>query len=211
MLSIALFFLAGFPERAAAAICNATAGPKHDFQFLAGSSPDSSTWIGVTEDRRFGLAGFMYSYRCWSAQTPLTKTRVDVSYTAGVLPAAVLLQPALPNFRALTPSIIPAHAVYGVAVLPVGFTAYFGRRTVQPFLETHGGVIASAEPIPINATNATGLNFLFDFGSGVRFRIGDRRAINLGYKFLHISNANTTNFNPGVDNNVIFVGFSLLR
>jgi hypothetical protein len=100
---------------------------------------------------------------------------------------------------------------YGVGVLPVGFTVHFGRNVVQPFFETHGGVIASTEPIPINALNSTGLNFLFDFGAGTRIRLDAHEAISVGYKFLHISNGYTTNFNPGVDNNVIFVGFSILR
>jgi hypothetical protein len=81
---------------------------------------------------------------------------------------------------------------------------------VQPFFALHGGIIASTEPIPVNAPDATGLNFLFDISTGVRIRIG-RQTLNVGYKFLHISNAYTTNFNPGVDNNVIYVGFSFLR
>jgi len=206
LLSLALLlFSVCFPDRALAAVCNAMNGPKHDVQFIAGYSPASSTWIGTTEDRKFVLAGLTYSYRCWSLR------QVDISYTTGVLPVAVLRQPAMPNFRSLTPRVVPAHSVYGVAVLPIGFTAHFGSSSVRPFFETHGGVIASTEPVPINAPDATGLNFVFDFGSGIRFRIGDHHAASIGYKFLHISNASTTSFNPGVDNNVIFIGFSVLR
>ena len=33
----------------------------------------------------------------------------------------------------------------------------------------------------------------------------------LGYRYFHISNAYTTSFNPGVDNNVFYVGYSFLR
>jgi hypothetical protein len=33
----------------------------------------------------------------------------------------------------------------------------------------------------------------------------------LGYKFLHISNGFTSAVNPGVDNNVFYAGFSILR
>jgi hypothetical protein len=32
---------------------------------MAGYSPVASTLIGTTTDRRFLLAGFGYSYRCW--------------------------------------------------------------------------------------------------------------------------------------------------
>ena len=123
------------------------------------------------------------------------------------MPAAVLLQPGqyLPQFA-------PAHAVYGFAVTPLGFTADFGRRhRVFPFLQTNEGIIASSEPIPINVTGATGLNFLIDIGGGVRIKTGQGRAISLGYKFLHVSNGFTSPVNPGVDNNVFYAGFSILK
>jgi hypothetical protein len=175
--------------------------PRHDFQFFAGYSPVSATLIGTTTDRRFFMAGFGYSYRCWVWPS------VSISYSGELMPAAVLLQPGqyLPQF-------VPAHAVYGFAVRPLGFTADFGRRhRIYSFLQTNEGIIASSEPIPINVTGATGLNFLIDVGGGVRVKMGQRRAISLGYKFLHISNGFTTPVNPGVDNNVFYAGFSILR
>jgi hypothetical protein len=106
----------------------------------------------------------------------------------------------------------PSHAVYGFAVTPLGFMAEFWRRhKVYPYLQTNEGIIASSEPIPINALGATGLNFVIDVGGGVRVKTNERHAISLGYKFLHISNGFTSAFNPGVDNNVFYVGFSILR
>jgi hypothetical protein len=187
-----------------AAFCSPSSSPselRHDFQFFAGYSPVSATLIGTTTDRRFLMAGFGYSYRCW------VWPGVSISYSGELMPAAVLLQPGqyLPQF-------VPAHAVYGFAVTPLGFTADFGRRhRVYAFLETHEGVIASTEPIPIDVPSATGLNFLIDVGGGVRIKTGRRLAISLGYKFLHISNGFTTAVNPGVDNNIFYAGFSILR
>jgi hypothetical protein len=175
--------------------------PRHDFQFFAGYSPVSATLIGTTADRRFFLAGFGYSYRCW------VWSGVSISYTGEIMPAAVLLQPAqyLPQF-------VPAHSVYGFGITPLGFTADFGRRhKAYPFVETNEGIIASSEPIPIDVSGATGLNFLIDLGGGVRIKMGERRAITLGYKFLHISNGFTSPVNPGADNNVFYAGFSILR
>lgn len=189
---------------ARAGICSdgsSAAGPRHDFQFFAGYSPASATLIGTTTDRRFLTAGFGYSYRCW------TWAGASISYSGEIMPAAVLYEPGqyLPQF-------VPAHAVYGFAVTPLGFTAEFGRRhKVYPFLQTDEGIIASTEPIPINVTGATGLNFLIDLGGGVRIKVGERRTISLGYKFLHISNGFTSAVNPGVDNNVFYAGFSILK
>ena len=42
-------------------------------------------------------------------------------------------------------------------------------------------------------------------------RRGGWRAISPGYKFLHISNGFTSAVNPGVDNNVFYAGFSILK
>jgi Lipid A 3-O-deacylase (PagL) len=196
------FLLAAIP--AWASFCSANSSPsepRHDFEFLTGYSPVSATLIGTTTDRRFILAGFSYSYRCWGWPS------VSISYSGELLPAAVLLQPGqyLPQF-------VPAHAVYGFAVTPLGFTLDFGRsHRVYPFLQTNEGIIASSEPIPINVTGATGLNFLIDLGGGVRIKTGERLALSLGYKFLHISNAFTSPVNPGVDNNVFYAGFSILK
>jgi len=184
---------------------------RHEFQFFAGYSPQSSTLIGTTVDRRFALAGFSYSYTCWSS------AKVSLAYTAGVLPVAVLFEPSEYFYDDVsrTGSIrrfSPSHAVYGVGVTPIGLTADFLRtRKLHPFFQADGGIIASTEPIPANVANATGLNFLFDFGGGAQWRLDKRHAIKLGYKFLHISNAGTTSANPGVDNNVFYVGFSLLK
>jgi hypothetical protein len=166
--------------------------PRHDFEFFAGYSPVAATLIGTTTDRRFVLAGFGYNYRCWVWPS------VSISYSGELLPAAVLLE--------------PGHAVYGFAVTPLGFTMDFGRgHKVYPFLQTNEGIIASSQPIPINVPGATGLNFLIDVGGGVRFKTDPRHAISLGYKFLHISNGFTSPVNPGVDNNVFYAGFSVLR
>jgi hypothetical protein len=178
--------------------------PRHSFQFFAGYSPTSATLIGTAKDRRFVAAGFSYSYRCWIWGP------VSLSYTPTAMPAAILLQPR--QFAFLAPNlgrVRPAHAVYGFAVAPLGFTLEIGpARKAYPFVETIEGVIASTQPIPEYRPNATGLNFLFDLGGGIRWNFARRSALTLGYRFLHISNAATTNYNPGVDNNVLYLGYS---
>jgi hypothetical protein len=201
-----LILLAAAP--AWAAFCSAgspKSGPptesRHDFQFFAGYSPVSATLIGTTTDRRLFLAGFGYSYQCW------VWTGVSISYSGEVMPAAVLFDP-----QQYLPQSVAAHGVYGFAVTPLGFTVDFGRRhRIYPFLQTNEGIIASTEPIPVDVTGATGLNFLIDLGGGVRIRTGQRREISFGYKFLHISNGFTSAVNPGVDNNVFYAGFAILK
>lgn len=195
----ALVVVFALPGILQAGLCSDSDGqPRHDFQFFAGYSPASATLIGTATDRRLALAGFAHSYRCWIWNS------VSVSYTAAAMPAAILIQPNERN--------APAHAVYGFAVAPVGFTFDLVRKLrLHPFIETVGGIVASTEPIPENQPDASGLNFFFDLGGGFRWRAGERGAVSVGYRFFHISNAGTTNFNPGVDNNVFYVGYSFLR
>jgi hypothetical protein len=184
------------PAAAAGPCSKAMGEPRHDFQFLAGFSPGSTATIGTARDRRMVLAGLSYGYRCRAAGGTSFFTQ------AGAFPAAILLQPERTG----------RGAVYGFAVTPLGLRAEFGRtRRVRPFAEVNGGVIASTEPIPDRQPNATGLNFLFDLGGGIRWTAGRGRAVSVGYKFLHTSNAGTTSFNPGVDNHVIYAGYSFLR
>jgi hypothetical protein len=191
-----------------AGFCSSDVGtePRHDFQFLAGYSPASVALIHGALDRRFVLAGFSYSYRCWAWRS------ISLNLTSTVLPAAIVIQPAEIVISPLGRGTIPGHAVYGFAVAPLGLTAELAQRhPVHPFLETMEGMIASTEPIPERQPNATGLNFLLDGGGGIRWNMRPRSALTFGYRFLHISNAGTTSFNPGLNNNVIYVGYSFLR
>ena len=96
---------------------------------------------------------------------------------------------------------------------PVGFTFDFARsRRIYPFPEISSGIIASTKPIPLTVPGATSLNFLVDFRGGVKLGPGAKRyGFEAGYKFLHISSAFTTAVNPGVDNNNVYIGFSLFR
>ena len=204
-----LALLVFLPVVLRAGLCSQTQeGLRHEFQFFAGYSPASTTLIGTETDRRFVLAGFSYGYRCW------VWSSVALSYTATAMPAAILLQPAqtLYNFYPPYQRNVAPHAVYGFAVAPLGFTLELARkRRLHPFFETIEGLIASTEPIPENQPDASGLNFLIDLGGGLRWNVGARQAVSLGYRFLHISNAGTTSFNPGVDNNVIYVGYSFAK
>jgi hypothetical protein len=190
-----------------AGFCTADAAggdSRHEFQFFAGYSPQSATLIGTTDDAKFIAAGFEYSYRCWAWRP------VSISFTAGMLPLAAQRVSPAATFL-LQPT--SGHWVYGFGITPIGFTFDFGRaHAIYPFFEINGGIIASTEPIPVNIPGATALNFLVDFGGGVKWRDRNKRfGAEIGYKFLHISNAFTTPVNPGVDNNVIYLGFSLFR
>ncbi len=94
----------------------------------------------------------------------------------------------------------------GEAISPIGMRWNFlPRRTFQPFFEGHGGDMFSTHPIPVQ--NAGSFNFTFDFGVGLEWYRTHSRSLRFEYRFHHISDHNTTNYNPGIDNGLFQVSY----
>jgi hypothetical protein len=98
---------------------------------------------------------------------------------------------------------------YGVGGSPIGAQVNFVHyRHVEPFLTSGGGFLYFNHPM----FGATQFNFTAQLGGGVQLFTSSRRsAIDLGYKYHHISNANLGNQNPGMDSHMLFIGLSLFR
>jgi hypothetical protein len=133
---------------------------------------------------------------------------VAIEYTADAIPLALVFQPDFAReFNRSDDAVI-----YGAGVSPIGFRFIFNRRgRIKPFAETTGGFIYSRRPVPLDVDGATRFNFTFDFSGGVQFFTSARRAVTVGYKFHHLSNAHRASFNPGLDSNVVYIGFSLFK
>jgi len=98
----------------------------------------------------------------------------------------------------------------GEGISPVGFAWNFlPRHKLQPLLLAHGGYMYSTQPIPIE--EAGSFNFTFDFGAGVELYRTRTRSIRLDYRFHHISDHNTSNQNPGIDNGLFTLTYSFGR
>jgi Lipid A 3-O-deacylase (PagL) len=99
---------------------------------------------------------------------------------------------------------------YGVGGSPIGAQVNFVHyRHVEPFLTSGGGFLYFNHRM-FGTTQQ--FNFTAQLGGGVQFFTSSRRtAIDLGYKYHHISNANLANQNPGLDSHMLFVGLSLFR
>jgi len=54
-------------------------------------------------------------------------------------------------------------------------------------------------------------NFTFSWGGGVQIFTSESRSVTIGYRFHHISNANASAINPGIDSNFIYAGYSFHR
>lgn len=178
----------------------------NEFGIWGGVSFDATTLIGKTPDAKFGNIGLRYGRVLKTSKT------IAFEWTIDVIPVAILS-----NNRF---TVVPAGAgfvvtqtrksVYGWGAAPIGLKFNFRRnRKVQPFGQATGGFIYFNEQVPL--AGAARFNFTYDFSGGVQIVNSNRRAFTIGYKYQHISNGYRASFNPGVDVQMLFAGFSIFR
>jgi hypothetical protein len=99
---------------------------------------------------------------------------------------------------------------YGLGGSPIGAQVNFVHyRHIEPFLTSGGGFLYFNHRM-FGTTQQ--FNFTAQLGGGVQLFTSSRRtAIDLGYKYHHISNANLANQNPGLDSHMLFMGLSVFR
>jgi opacity protein-like surface antigen len=165
----------------------------NEFGLWAGGSPDSSRIIGNTEDRKLVLFALRYGrvLTAWDS--------VSLEYTLDIFPAAVVFEPDRVRRGSST--------IYGAGLSPLGFKFNFAQHSsIQPFVAASVGFLYFEDDIPV--PHSSRFNFTPEIGLGVQFFLAPKRALTLGYKFHHMSNANTGRSNPGMDSHVFYAGFS---
>jgi hypothetical protein len=79
---------------------------------------------------------------------------------------------------------------------------------VLPVWQLGAGFLYTNRAVPVRETRH---NFSLLTALGVDIMVTDRSAVFLGYRFHHVSNANTGNVNPGINVHSIVVGASFYR
>ncbi|HEX8723044.1 MAG TPA: acyloxyacyl hydrolase [Pyrinomonadaceae bacterium] len=175
----------------------------NEYGFWGGGSFGSPTFIGKTEGTRFGLLAFRY------ARVLARGESLALKYTVDAVPLAAL------SFPSFDPSAAAGgrevrKTITGAGLSPVGFQLNFRRRErVQPFAQGSGGFLYFGERVP--EERGAQFNFAADFGGGVQWKTGARRAWTFGYRYHHVSNGYRADVNPGFDTNLFYVGFSIFR
>ena len=179
----------------------------NEWGIWGGISFDSPTLIGKTPDARFGNVGLRYGRVLAASKT------VAFEWTIDAVPLSIISNSRLlPVFseNGFTVYAPKRKSVYGWGAAPIGLKFNFRRnRRVQPFGHATGGFLYFSEQVP--DLNTSQFNFTFDFSGGVQIVNSDRRSFTMGYKYQHISNGYTGIYNPGVDVQMIFAGFSIFR
>lgn len=127
---------------------------------------------------------------------------IAVRYVAEVVPWTLVGDPHNPNGRR-------AYA-HGAGGSPIGAQVNFLHyRRVQPFVTSGGGFLYFDRRM---FGTAQQFNFTAQFGGGLQLLSPSRRAaLDVGYKYHHISNANLDRTNPGMASHMFFVGVSFYR
>jgi hypothetical protein len=185
--------------------------PNNEFGVWGAYSFSNDQLIGKTLDRQIGVVALRYS------RTIFDRREVALLYTLDIVPLTLVRQPSYVACGSGTqyPGYCASgrESVYGGGINPIGLKLQFRRTHAwQPFGASSGGFVASTNPVPVDIPGGTQFNFTFDFQAGMQiFNSNRTRAWTVGYKYAHISNAYRHNFNPGLDANEIFFGYSFFR
>lgn len=180
---------------------------RNEFGIWGGISFDAPTWVGKTPDARFGNIGLRYG------RVLAENDSLAFSWTIDVVPVADLSV----NRFTIVPTGSGSFTVerrrehtYGAGLSPIGLKLNFRRaQMLQPFASGTAGFLYFSKDVPV--PGAKRFNFTFDFGGGIDIVKESRRGITVGYKYQHISNGDRSPINPGVDVQLIYVGYSIRR
>jgi hypothetical protein len=102
----------------------------------------------------------------------------------------------------------PANTAYGVGINPVNLKWNFVRRGhVVPYFELGGGVVFTNHDVP-PGTSST--NFTPTAAIGFHF-LGRKFTPSIEARYLHISDAGLSGFNPGINSVQVRVGLGVFR
>jgi hypothetical protein len=186
---------------------NTAEDKRNEFGVWGAISFSAPTWIGKTPDARFGTVGLRYERVLAANRSAALSGTIDAVPVSVVAVNRFTLVPTGPG--SFTVQRTRDHA-YGAGLSPIGLKLNFRRsQTLQPFVSSSGGFLYFSKDVPV--PGAARFNFTFDVGSGVQIVSTSNRAITIGYKYQHISNAGRSPINPGLDVQMIYVGYSFRR
>ncbi|HUO15921.1 MAG TPA: acyloxyacyl hydrolase [Verrucomicrobiae bacterium] len=100
--------------------------------------------------------------------------------------------------------------LYGIRFEPVILRWNFSQtRRYKPYVEMAGGAVRTNKALP--AYDTSDFNFTARAGGGLRMFAGQRRYLDLGWHWSHVSNANLGVRNPAFNGIEMVVGFHWLR
>jgi hypothetical protein len=181
----------------------------NEFGFWGGFSPKATTIFGglrddEAEDRKFFIAAFRYG------RTLAANDTLALQYTLDAIPVALATGTIVSRTTVGGVTTFNRETAYGGGVTPLGLQLDFANGSkVHPFAHVNGGLLWFNKSVPIE--DAGKLALVGEAGGGVRIFTSEKRAVSLGVRFHHISNGDRQGSNRGLNQFVIYAGFSIFK
>lgn len=166
----------------------------HEFSLWGGYASESIQLWGKTPEATLSLIGIRYNRKFLKLYDSTLEYSLEIDLYARY---------TYPEFTADR----QINTVSGGGFSPLGFQLNFlDYQRLQPFLKTSGGLMFLSEPFP--DYRGKKFNFTFEAGGGIEYMITSNASITLGYRYLHLSNGETGQVNPGIDSNFFYGGIT---
>ena len=181
----------------------------NEFGFWGGFSPAATTIFGglhddEADDRKFVIAAFRYG------RTLAANDSLALQYTLDAVPLAVATGTIVSRTTVGGVTTFQRETAYGGGVTPLGLQLDFANGSkVHPFAHVNGGLLWFDKSVPIE--DAGKLALVGEAGGGIRIFTSEKRAVSLGVRFHHISNGDRSGSNRGLNQFVIYAGFSIFK
>ena len=181
----------------------------NEFGFWGGVSPKATTIFGglhddEAEDRKFFIAALRYG------RTLAASDSLALQYTLDVVPVAVATGTIVSRTTTAGVDTFHRETAYGAGFTPAGLQLDFRNGSkVHPFAHVNGGFLYFNKSVPIE--DAGRFAWVGEAGGGLRIFTSERRAVSLGVRFHHISNGDRQGSNRGLNQFVIYAGFSVFK
>jgi hypothetical protein len=181
----------------------------NEFGFWTGFSPKATTIFGglhedEAEDRKFFIAALRYG------RTLAANNSLALQYTLDAVPVAVATGTIVSRTTVGSVTTFQRETAYGGGVTPLGLQLDFRNGSkVHPFAHVNGGLLWFNKSVPIE--DAGSFAYVGEAGGGVRIFTSEKRAVSLGVRFHHISNGDRQGSNRGLNQFVIYAGFSIFK
>ena len=175
-------------------------GGTHEFAITAGIARMSGHWLGYRKDVDTEVINLRYSRVIKNGR------HVTYSYSPEVTPYINLEEPIY-NENDMGNVEISRKQIIGGGVTPLGFSFdFFPGHRIQPFWRCNYGVLYFHERV----LSPEGSQFMHtvDFGLGFHIYQNHHFSTILGFRYIHMSNANIAEHNPGTDAETFYIGFS---
>jgi hypothetical protein len=133
-----------------------------------------------------------------------------LQYTLDAIPLAI----AKGNIQSSTTvggvTTFQRNSAYGAGVTPLGLQLDFANSSrVKPFIHINGGLLVFNESVPLPDSGKLAL--VGETGAGLRVFTSERWAMSFGVRFHHISNGDSAGSNRGLNQFIVYAGFSVFK